>query len=159
MAYDRQKAVNYAHEWAFKRNPRYINFSGIGGDCTSFISQCINAGGAPMNYKKTFGWYYNSAADRTPSWSGVEYLYNFLIKNKSTGPKAMEIVMEELEPGDIIQLSFYRHLFSHSLIVVEKDAETDMSGILIATHTEDSDYRPLSSYQQVLAYRYLKISV
>lgn len=33
--YQREKAVAYAHQWAYGRNPAYINFNGIGGDCTN----------------------------------------------------------------------------------------------------------------------------
>lgn len=157
MSYDRNKAVAYAHQWAFKRNPRYLNFTGIGGDCTSFISQCILAGGAKMNYKKTFGWYYNSANDRAPSWTGVQYLYNFLINNHEVGPNAREIGIERIEPGDVVQLSFYSGVHTHSLMVVEIGARPDLDNVLIATHTNDSDYRPLSTYT-VSSYRYLKIN-
>lgn len=53
-----------------------------GGDCTSFASQCIYAGSKVMNYNKNNGWYYNSGNDKSSSWSGVEFLYNFLTTNK-----------------------------------------------------------------------------
>ena len=39
VSYNREKAVSYAEKWAFSRNPRYMSFDGIGGDCTSFVSQ------------------------------------------------------------------------------------------------------------------------
>ena len=55
--YDRASAVAYANRWAYFRNPEYYDFSSIGGDCTSFASQCILAGGAPMNFTPDFGWY------------------------------------------------------------------------------------------------------
>ena len=55
--YDREKAVAYAHKWAYGRNPAYGDFSEMGGDCTNFVSQCLHAGGAPMNYTPTFGWF------------------------------------------------------------------------------------------------------
>ncbi len=35
--YDREKAVAYAREWAFSRNPEYYIFDEIGGDCTNFV--------------------------------------------------------------------------------------------------------------------------
>ena len=73
MEYNREKAVEYAHKWAFERNPAYYNFEGIGGDCTNFISQCIHAGGAPMNYTKDVGWYYSSPNNRSAAWSSVHY--------------------------------------------------------------------------------------
>ena len=107
--YNRMKAVEYAAKWAYKRNPKYYNFDSVGGDCTSFISQCIYAGTGIMNYKKYIGWYYNSSSDRTASWSGVEFLYDFLIKNKGTGPRAIKTDIKEVELGDIIQLKFYNN--------------------------------------------------
>ena len=126
--YNRKKAVEYATKWAYKRNPKYYNFDSVGGDCTSFISQCIYAGAGAMNYKKHIGWYYNSSTDRTPSWSGVEFLYNFLTTNKGIGPRGIKTKIDNLEIGDIIQLRFFPDRFSHSL------------------HTEDAYYRKVSTY-------------
>ena len=88
LPYNRTAAVEYARKWALTRNPAFYDFEEIGGDCTNFASQCIYAGSGVMNYTPVMGWYYNSPYDRTPSWSGVEYLYNFLITNKSVGPYA-----------------------------------------------------------------------
>lgn len=143
--YNRKKAVEYALKWAYKRNPKYYNFDTVGGDCTSFISQCIYAGCNIMNYKKHIGWYYNSQSDRTASWSGVEYLYNFLIKNKGIGPRAKVGKIEDLETGDIIQLRFSKKRFSHSLIIVDKK-KNSLEDVYVATHTEDSYYRKVSTY-------------
>ncbi|HIS96851.1 MAG TPA: amidase domain-containing protein, partial [Candidatus Scatomorpha pullistercoris] len=78
LGYDRQRAVAYARRWAYSRNPLFYNFTGIGGDCTNFISQCLLAGCCVMNCTPTFGWYYRNASDRAPAWTGVQYLYNFL---------------------------------------------------------------------------------
>ena len=143
--YNRKKAIEYATKWAYKRNPKYYNFDSIGGDCTSFISQCIYAGAGIMNYKKHIGWYYNSVHDRTASWSGVEFLYDFLTKNKGIGPRAKMIDIENLNIGNIIQLRFLKDRFSHSLIIVDKKGNT-LDDIYIATHTEDAYYRKLSTY-------------
>ena len=52
LKYDRQKVIEYAKKWAFSRNPRYYNFDSVGGDCTSFVSQCIFVGANVMNYTK-----------------------------------------------------------------------------------------------------------
>lgn len=156
MVYNREAAVAYAHRWAFSRNPRYLDFHGLGGDCTNFVSQCILAGGAVMNGTKTFGWYYYSASDRAPAWTGVKYLYNFLMREKDTkGPYGKEVSMEEIEPGDIIQLSS-GYAFHHTLIVVEAEGQKTADQILIATHSADSDYRPLSTYDAPVK-RFIKI--
>ena len=77
ILYNRQNAYEYSKEWAYKRNPKYYNFDSVGGDCTSFISQCIYAGSKVMNYSKQNGWYYINGNNKSPSWSGVEFLYNF----------------------------------------------------------------------------------
>ena len=139
--YDRDAATEYAHKWAFRRNPEYYNFDNIGGDCTNFVSQCIYAGAGVMNYTDTFGWYYNSLSDRAPAWSGVEFLYKFLVTNKSVGPYARHTSQNGLFIGDIIQLGREDGAFYHSLIVTETKAE-----ILVTTHTYDGLDRPLSSY-------------
>lgn len=79
--YDRDKAIEYATKWAYSRNPAYYNFDPVGGDCTNFISQCIYAGSGVMNYAKD-GWYYRNGNDKSPSWSGVEFLHKFITNNK-----------------------------------------------------------------------------
>ena len=95
--YDRLAAVYYATKWALSRNPKYYNFDAVGGDCTSFISQCLYAGSKVMNYTPTKGWYYRSGYDKSPSWSGVEFLHNFLVYNKGVGPHGKEVSQGELQ--------------------------------------------------------------
>ena len=154
-AYNRQNAVAYSNRWALGRNPEYYDFSGIGGDCTSYVSQCIYAGCGEMNYTPVMGWYYRSLQDRTPSWSGVQYLYNFLVKNKGAGPSAEQVSIGEAEIGDVVQLE-YGNAFYHSLFVTEIITKGDFSGILINAHTAYSYKRPLSSYS-FSGYRVLHI--
>ena len=138
--YDRNKAVAYAHKYAYSRNPNYYNFDNIGGDCTNFVSQVLAAGGESQNYSKNNGWYYNSINDRAPSWSGVDELYNFIISDHSIGPKANLISIKDVLIGDIIQLGNKKVGYYHSLIVV------DSQKLLVACHTIDSDNRPLFTY-------------
>ena len=79
MAYNRLKATEYALKWALSRNPQYYNYDELGGDCTNFISQCLYAGTGEMNYRG-YGWYYINANQKSPSWTGVRFLYEFLIQ-------------------------------------------------------------------------------
>lgn len=139
--YQRKKAILYAKEWAYKRNPKYYNFDKIGGDCTNFVSQCIYAGSGIMNYHKTFGWYYNSANDKAPAWTGVDFLHNFLTNNRGAGPFGE--ISDKVEIGDIVQLSFDGEKFTHSLIIVEIDGK-DTFG---ASHTFDAYGRNINTYQ------------
>ena len=155
LPYDRDTAVAYAHQWAFGRNPRYYNYDDLGGDCTNFASLCLYAGAPVMNHTPTFGWYYYDGNNKAPAWTGVEYFYNFLTRDKpSLGPFAKEVTLRELLPGDIVQLSFNGTGFQHSPVVV-KAGESD-SELLLAAHTDDADYRPLDTYPYVLA-RFLHI--
>ncbi len=147
MIYDRQKAVEYAHRWAFSRNPMYYDFENIGGDCTNFASQVLFAGAGVQNYTPTFGWYYISAGNRAPAWTGVNELYGFLVNNRGAGPQGRVTDLQQIEPGDIIQLKFgYYERFDHSPVVVDAGRRTPGT-ILVAAHTNDSDYRPLSTYR------------
>ena len=145
--YDRAAAVAYAHRWAYSRNPKFYDYEDIGGDCTNFASQCLYAGGGVMNFTPDFGWYYIDANQKSPAWTGVAYLYQFLTRDQqSVGPAAIEARIGDIMPGDIVQLSFDGERFAHSPVVVAADAPTDPSQILVAAHSYDSDTRPLSTY-------------
>lgn len=155
--YNREKAVEYAHKWAFGRNPMYFDFENLGGDCTNFASQVIYAGCPTMNYTPVTGWYYIDLNNRAPAWTGVNELYRFLTTNQSVGPKAFETILSDVEIGDIIQLDFNinTHTFDHSPVVVNVGERTPET-ILLAAHTNDSDFRPLSTYPYE-RFRVLKI--
>ena len=148
MDYVRQAAVIYAHRWAYGRNPLYYNYDNMGGDCTNFVSQCLFAGSGIMNFTPTYGWYYINANQKAPAWTGVPYLYNFLTRTTgSPGPKARSCAIDELQPGDLAQLCFRGNEFQHSPIVVAAAAPFRPKDILIAAHTDDSDYLPISTYE------------
>lgn len=146
LEYNRKNAIEYAKKWAFSRNPNYYNFDSVGGDCTNFISQCIYEGSRVMNYTKDFGWYYIDGNNKSPSWSGVKFLYKFLINNKKEGPYGKEVKIERIQIGDIAQLSFNGSQFVHSLIIVNIDNETKLSNIKIASHTFDSFSKEILEY-------------
>ncbi|MDR0531642.1 MAG: amidase domain-containing protein [Oscillospiraceae bacterium] len=147
VPYQRKAAVDYAHTWAFGRNPKYGDFSDMGGDCSNFISQCLIAGNAVMKDNQENGWYYYSLKNRSPSWSGVPFLWKFLVTNQGRGPFGHEIPLAEAEVGDIIQLRFPdKEDYSHSLLIVDEGDAPDPMNILIAAHSYDSDYRPLNTY-------------
>lgn len=99
-----------------------------------------------MNYTPDVGWFYISLNKRSAAWSGVPYLYNFITKNSQKGPYGKEVPISLVEAGDIIQLKFDGSVFGHSLFVVETGKAKTPQNILVATHTFDADYRPLSSY-------------
>lgn len=141
IAYDRASAIQYAETWALSRNPQYYNFDPIGGDCTNFISQCLFAGSGIMNETPITGWYYHGLNRRSAAWTGVEYLARFLLTNDGPGPRAKEVPISALRPGDIVQLGTDNGHFYHSLLVLSNPGPP-----FVAAHTDDSIYRPLSDY-------------
>lgn len=150
--YNRENAVAYARKYAFSQNSLFANFAGIGGNCTNFVSQSIYAGSCEMNYTPTFGWYFISLDDRSPSWTGVDYFYNFMIENAGVGPFGRVANADEVELGDVIQLARNEEGYYHSLLVVGFDGED----ILVAAQTDNAYARPLSTYDYDYS-RFIKI--
>ena len=158
MSYKRNLSTQYAHKWAFNRNPAYPDFEEMGGDCTNFVSQCLHAGNIDMSYQPD-PWFCHSLGSRSPSWSSVELFHQLLIGNQSdNGPHAIEVTIDEIEQGDVVQLMSGGSLrFHHTLFVVEAPPIKTLETILIACHTYDSDYRPLATYN-IRQIRYLHIT-
>ncbi len=142
LNYDRIAVYNYAKEWAYKRNPDYYDFSLLGGDCTNYCSQCIFSGAPQMNFLKTFGWYYISLNNRSPSFTGVEYLYNFLVSNTGVGPFGTPCEIADVKVGDVVQLGNINGVFYHSPIIT---AIVD-GKIYVSSHSQDVFNKPLLSY-------------
>ncbi len=157
LPYNRAAAVAYAHKWAYGRNPQYYDYEEIGGDCTNYASQCLYAGTGVMNFSPTYGWYYINANKKAPAWTGVEYFRNFLVRAEpSPGPIALEADLPQMEIGDFLQFNFKGERFSHTPIIVQIGSPATPENVLLAAHSYDADYRPLSTYkyQQI---RYLHI--
>ena len=100
-----------------------------------------------MNFTPEFGWYYIDVNNRAPAWTGVEYFYNFLTREKTTpGPFGVLANQSMLLPGDFVQLRLTKEIFSHTPIIVDIDGPPTLNNILVAAHSMDYDYRPLSTY-------------
>lgn len=155
---DTNAMASYAYNNAAKASPSsgdgvtpYYDFSLITGnyDCTNFISHCLLAGGASKNVS-TNGWYYNSLSDRTPSWSNVTYLHNFLVRDSSTrGPKgvsseypagnSLTSLYSSCRIGDLIQIKYKgASNYGHSTIVTGKNLS--QTTILITSRTSQNSY-------------------
>lgn len=157
LPYNRELAVEYAQKWALRRNPNYFNFDKVGGDCTNFISQSLFDGRCIMNHDKLSGWYYSDSDSKSPSWTGVNFLYNFLISNKMLGPFATEVQPDALEIGDIVQINFEDDtIYNHTLIITSLKYPINYNNIIICSHSRDRLNEPLSNIHFKKA-RFLKI--
>jgi len=141
--YLRNRALEYARTWALSRNPLFIDYTGQGGNCTNFVSQCVYAGSCTMNYTPVFGWYYLTDRERTASWTGVTYFFNFMTGNEGPGPWGVQVGQEEAEVGDVIQ--YYRTAVGwyHTVLIVGFDEDGEP---LVAAQSDDALNRRLDSY-------------
>ena len=158
--YDRERALEYARRWALSRNPLFYDFTGGGGNCTNFVSQCLLAGSLVMDKRNPFGWYYVSLNERAPAWTGVNEFYNYVTGTNGftptaerEGPFCIETSGSDVELGDVVQLANSRGTFYHSLLVT---GFTENGEILISAQSNDALNRPLSTYNFAAA-RFLHV--
>ena len=121
--YRRERAVRYAERWAKMRNPVFYDFTGIGGNCTNFVSQALYAGSCKMNFTPVFGWYYITPNERTASWTGVDFFYRFLTENRGLGPFGEKVGEERLDLGDVVQIGRDGEGYFHSMLSVGRDPD------------------------------------
>jgi len=161
--YDADAALAYADTWVDPVNVvRNDSVFGVydehGGNCNNYISQCINAGGIPMD---TIGdqwkWYgdslntYQSASGRSASWTGVSQFFTYASEN--TGYGLVAVVDDNVfsgSPGDILQYGSNGE-WVHSVIITQviKDDQGNMVDYLINSNTTDRIDYPASAYGYV----------
>lgn len=156
--YNRMKAVQYAERWWNSHNPAYKKFD---VDCTSFISQCLHEGGAPMSGfpNRQKGWWLRQQ-NYSYSWAVANSLRLYL-GNAQSGLQAKEVFDPmELLLGDVICYDFQGDgRFDHNTIVTGKDA----NGMpLVNAHTYNSRmrywaYEDSSAYTPNIRYKFFSI--
>lgn len=161
FVYDREAACQYADLWWDYPNPEYIHFK---VDCTNYVSQCLYAGGVPMDYtnSRESGWWYRGKNDQWSfSWSVAHSQYWTLSAPQSIfRAKQMEEPWQ-LKLGDCILYDWdgSGH-YGHSVIVAAKDAD----GMpLVNAHTTNSkhrywDYKDSYAWSEQTRYAFFNIS-
>lgn len=157
--YNREKAVIYAIKYAgaawgagnnHRYNPKYRDYTYLGGDCTSFSSQVIGdakeGGGLPMGR----GWHYYGGGSKT--WVHTDSFKHFLLSSgygrliargtfsevqKSTSRNPMG-ALAKLQPGDLIGYDFNGDI-DHFSVVVGRD---NHGYVLVNSHTGDRNQVP-----------------
>lgn len=161
--YDGEAAVDYAMTWTdpveVLRNDDYGIYDGYGGNCNNYISQCLFAGGIPMDSDgdndTQWKWYgeevddgYGSDWGRSPAWTGVEEFYTYASENNGYGLAAK--VDENVYSGSIGDVLQYGHNeeWLHSVIITDviKDSDGSMVDYLINSNTTDRINYPASAY-------------
>ncbi len=156
--YDREAAIAYARQYVGRRNESWYDYSDEGGNCQNFASQCIFAGGIPMDVAgdQKWKWYSNgvngtaSAWGCSRSWLNVDYFYAYARDNRGYGMSA-EIAADfwSGQPGDAIVVGTPSD-WTHTVLIskVVKDANGRVIDYLLCSNTLDVKDYPLSAYPQ-----------
>ncbi|MFC4075857.1 amidase domain-containing protein [Salinithrix halophila] len=157
--YNRMQAVQYAETWWNGANPRYRKFT---DDCTNFISQCLHAGGIPMDFsrRRDSGWWYRGSRENwSYSWTVAHSLVNWLTKGRTARARQVEDP-RQLTPGDVICYDWEGDgRWQHNTIVTALDP----AGMpLVNAHTVNSrhrywDYRDSHAWTPKIRYRFFRI--
>ncbi|MBD3349902.1 MAG: hypothetical protein GF364_00270 [Candidatus Lokiarchaeota archaeon] len=132
--FSRQAAYGYALQWYNDRNDHYNDFSGSGGDCANFVSQCLIAGGLSL-HKGTDGGGYGvyPDQDRTISSYGTipycDYLDLHLRNYQNTSvtytTDDFPSVPDEITLGDVVIFGEKNgDKYKHAMIVVTDSGST-----------------------------------
>lgn len=158
--YNRQSASAYAKKWAaYPGNPKFSSkmFAELGGDCTNFVSQAVNAGGIPMQHgdrNSPSSWFYYGSApsERSASWTSAnEFTRHFTTGIDGIGYKRASashavtvyyaIAMFDqlftfLDVGDIVQLTNIDDTTRrHSMMITDKYQDAGKDIMLFAQHS------------------------
>lgn len=144
--YDRYGVRQYAFDNWWSRPGPYANYDNQGGDCTNFASQCVLAGGSPMDRDGQYVWYYDGPnyPARSASWTGVPELWDYLTHNNWTGPNGVGAWVDGIEMGDLVQLDFGVG-WQHTPIIHDVGDRT-FDNIRTATHSDDHYNMPVSHW-------------
>ena len=99
-----------------------------------------------MNYNEDNGWYYIDANNKSPSWTGVQFFYDFMTTNEGLGPYGEPASLNSLLPGDFIQLGDRMGNFYHTLVLTDVIRLPRRRVYYVAAHSMDAYRRNLLSY-------------
>lgn len=164
--YDRDAAVAYATQWSLKRNPDWPIYDEWGGNCNNFTSQCLFAGGVPMDHQGQAQWKWyderwdrsETASGRSDSWASVNAFYRYAAANIGHGlVSQVDADYWTGEPGDLLQLGFL-NAWQHSVVItaVVKDEDGTTVDYLISSNTADQKNLPVSAYLYTM-HRLIKV--
>ncbi|CAH1218759.1 hypothetical protein PAECIP111893_04480 [Paenibacillus plantiphilus] len=165
IRYRRDLAAAYADRWWEEPNPAYENFD---VNCTNYVSQCLFAGHAPMNYtgRRDLGWWYRGRSGGREQWSYSWAVSNalqiFLSGSRQKGLKATVVHSpEELELGDVITYDWGGdNRFQHSTIVTAFDAQGMplVNANTVASRHRFWDYQDSYAWTESTKYRFFHIA-
>ncbi len=141
--FNRAAAIKYASQYAITPNncfPPYPN------DCTSFVSQCMLAGGWPMLGGSVFDrtddtvWWWGKSllTNASYTWGGAHNFSRFV----ALSGRGKICTRAELVSGDVVQISKSQHVF-HSMVVTAIACSEGGDGPHMSYHTTNTSNKYL----------------
>ncbi len=159
--FDREDAVLYANKWVgqdqvVRNEDQWFVYDSYGGNCCNYVSQCLYAGGIPMDISGSQLWkWYGDTPDNTTSskgrsraWTGVGDFYDYCKNNEGFGLAAeVGVNLYSGSAGDAIVMTSGEE-WSHVVIITQviKDQDGKVVDYLINSNTSDRNNYPLSAY-------------
>lgn len=155
-SYDRESAFAYADLYADERNEDWADYTGSGGNCQNYASQCLVAGGIPMDVtgQQVWKWYDrslsngNSRSGRSSSWTSVTRFMEYAEDNAGYGLVAVTNASYDTgETGDLIHMGADGS-WGHTVIITEPvlDASGQTVDYLVDSNTANLRNYPASLY-------------
>ena len=154
-AYDRDRAVSYAKQYATVRNLQYPYY---GSNCMNFVSQCMHAGGIPYDHtgsaqwKNYQGYYDDSDSERGFSYAFIHiyYFQNYLeaIEDGMVVDQNLNLYLGE--PGDFVYVDSGTDEYGdmgHVILITEivRNEAGEIVDYLMCGNTNDQYLYPLSA--------------
>jgi len=153
--YDYAAMATYAEKYWKNYNTAYRKFNSVGGDCTNYLSQSLNAGGWKQvsSSSEEYGTWSYGTSTQTDTWVGVNEWSWFTQTAKRTTALAN---VYQMDVGDVMQMDFDKDgSKDHSMITSYRSS----SGVPYLTYHDTDTYRRsvssiLASYPTSAYYAY-----
>lgn len=154
--YNREEAVAYAMQYVGERNSEWPDYTGHGGNCQNYASQCLLAGGIPMDItgEAVWKWYGSEVSNRagsegrSSSWTGVAAFISYARDNTGNGLVAeLDAAYYKGEPGDLIHMGTEEG-WRHTVMItgVIRNEKGEVLDYLVHSNTADIKEFPASLY-------------
>ncbi len=158
-SYNADAAVAYAKKHAKNPNPEYSNWTGYGGDCANFVSQCLHAGGMEMRgtpgtieaSENLSNWFSTGNSrdikNKSETWRAAVGFRTYWTANANDTCTFSVVGSDSYNfgwKGDAVSLLQDTGNAFHTLIIVGYDDLND--DFLVAAHSDPALDRPLREY-------------
>lgn len=154
--YNRANAKAYAVLHWNSPDSRYPDYTNYGGDCTNFVSQCLEAGNWAQTSKvngrgSSLSWFHDQGysappalAKRSTSWTAAASLYGFLLGSSRVNPASYPYT--SMQEGDVIQLSNSTNGVHHSMIVTTRTVASNGTITIKVSYRNAGSFLPKKDF-------------